>query len=201
MIINHLNARLVVIWSLFLFLLPSLFLISLIGSSLELGVRLGVISYAWMLAAIYLSTKPHWVDRWVGLSHLYVIHGILSLLAILLALFHKELDPSQGLIKSTGEAALIIFLAVAAFSMLFLSGWLTSRIKILDFIKKKLESYLKHEQSIWIHRLMLLATALIFIHVLLIPEVTQNKFFVSLFSFVSLIVMSLYLWTAFAPQA
>lgn len=52
MIINHLNARLVVIWSLFLFLLPSLFLISLIGSSLELGVRLGVVSYAWMLAAI-----------------------------------------------------------------------------------------------------------------------------------------------------
>lgn len=124
-----------------------------------------------------------------------------SLSAILLALFHKELDPSQGLIKSTGEAALIIFLAVAAFSMLFLSGWLTSRIKILDFIKKKLESYLKHEQAIWIHRLMLLATALIFIHVLLIPEVTQNKFFVSLFSFVSLIIMSLYLWTAFAPQA
>lgn len=36
---------------------------------------------------------------------------------------------------------------------------------------------------------------------LLIPEVTQNKFFVSLFSFVSLIIMSLYLWTAFAPQA
>lgn len=46
MINNHLNARLVVIWSLFLFLLPSLFLISLIGSSLGLGVRLGVISYA-----------------------------------------------------------------------------------------------------------------------------------------------------------
>lgn len=202
MINNPLNARLVVIWSLFLFLLPSIFLIPLIESSLGLGVRLGVVSYAWMLAAIYLSTKPHWVDRWVGLSHLYVIHGFLSLSAILLALFHKELYPSQGLIKSTGEAALIIFLAVAAFSMLFLSDWLTSRIKILDFIKKKLESYLKHEQSIWIHRLMLLATALIFIHVLLIPEVTQNKFFVSLFSFVSLIIISfLYLWAAFAPQA
>lgn len=51
MIINHLNARLVVIWSLFL-LLPSLFLITLIESSLGLGVRLGVVSYAWMLAAI-----------------------------------------------------------------------------------------------------------------------------------------------------
>lgn len=52
MIINHLNARLVVIWSLFLFLLPSLFLITLIESSLGLGVRLGVVYYAWMLAAI-----------------------------------------------------------------------------------------------------------------------------------------------------
>ncbi|WP_235290135.1 hypothetical protein [Streptococcus dysgalactiae] len=152
MIINHLNARLVVIWSLFLFF-TSLPLFNYFNRKF---FRTGS---SFRSCFLCMDVSSH------------------SLSAILLALFHKELDPSQGLIKSTGEAALIIFLAVAAFSMLFLSGWLTSRIKILDFIKKKLESYLKHEQAIWIHRLMLLATALIFIHVLLIPEVTQNKFF------------------------
>lgn len=75
MIINHLNARLVVIWSLFLFLLPSLFLITLIESSLGLGVRLGVVSYAWMLAAIYLSTKPTGLIDGLG-CHTYMLYMV-----------------------------------------------------------------------------------------------------------------------------
>jgi predicted ferric reductase len=46
--------------------------------------------------AIYIGTKPKWIDRLIGLPMAYMIHGILSLVAIILAFLHKEGSPSQG---------------------------------------------------------------------------------------------------------
>ncbi|MDI6651294.1 iron reductase, partial [Leuconostoc suionicum] len=108
----------------------------------------GTIAYSWMLLAIYIGTKPKWIDRLIGLPSAYMLHGILSLAAILLAFLHKEETWSNGLIKLTGDWAFDIFIGLSIYSLVFFAGWLTSRVLPLLWIKKQLEFIFKHELSI-----------------------------------------------------
>lgn len=165
------NYALGLVWMIAVGLLPTPFLYSffsgtrgLTGSS-RTGIGFGIIAYVWMLLAIYIGTKPKWLDRLIGLPAAYMLHGILSLVAIVLAFIHKNLNHSYGLVALTGNIAFILFLSLALYSIIFMAGWLTSRIPLLAKLKRQLEIVFKHEISIWLHRLNLIATFLIFIHV------------------------------------
>ncbi len=76
----------------------------------SLPIIAGTIAYVWLLLAIYLSTRPRRLDRLIGLPKVYMIHGIMSLGAILLAWLHMQGSPSAGLIKQTGNIAFYLFL-------------------------------------------------------------------------------------------
>ncbi len=121
---------------------------SALSSQRRIGIAYGIIAYVWMLLAIYIGTKPKWLDRLIGLPAAYMIHGILSLVAILLAFMHKSLSPSYGLISTTGDLAFNIFLGIGLYSMIFMAGWLTSRVPFLLTIKRYLEKVFKHEISV-----------------------------------------------------
>ena len=162
------------IWLIVLLTIP-LPLIVTIGNGLPevfgsrvLAINLGVFAYSWMLSAIFLSSQPKWLDRIIGLPDMYIIHGVT---AVIFMYLHDQLLKSSGLISLTGEWAMYIFMAVIIYSLVFMAGWLTSRISILMRIKKMLEKIFKHELSMWIHRLNLVAALLAFLHVLLIPYV------------------------------
>ena len=102
---------------------------------------------------------------------MYIIHGVTAIFAVIFMYLHDQLLKSSGLISLTGEWAMYIFMAVIIYSLVFMAGWLTSRISILMRIKKMLEKNFKHELSMWIHRLNLIAALLAFLHVLLIPYI------------------------------
>ena len=195
------------VWLVAIFVLPMPFLYTLssglpaIYNRMALPIMLGVIAYVWMLLAIYIGTKPKWLDRLIGLPHAYMLHGILSLAALVLAFFHKEGSPSSGLIKLTGDYAFNLFLGLALYSMVFMAGWLTSRVPFLERLKKRLERLFKHEISVWLHRLNLLATLLIFIHVQLIDYIVAIKPFMLLFWLASVGVAASYLWAKFKPKS
>ena len=165
------------IWLIVLLTIP-LPLIVTIGNGLPevfgsrvLAINLGVFAYSWMLSAIFLSSQPKWLDRIIGLPDMYIIHGVTAIFAVIFMYLHDQLLKSSGLISLTGEWAMYIFMAVIIYSLVFMAGWLTSRISILMKIKKMLEKIFKHELSMWIHRLNLVAALLAFLHVLLIPYV------------------------------
>ena len=185
-------------WLVVLFLvpMPMVLSLSLQVSTLYLGnslpIQLGVVAYAWMLAAVYLATRPHWLDRLVGLPHLYIIHGSIALLAIVAAFAHKELTTSSGLIKQTGDLSLILLIALGCWSMVFMAGWLTSRIKILADIKAFVERLAHHELSVWLHRLNLVAVILIFIHVQLISYISVLSWFMAIFDTMTFAVLLAY---------
>lgn len=185
-------------WMTAIFIIPLPFIqtlntgLSPIYFSERIPILYGTIAYAWMLLAIYIGTKPKWLDRLIGLPSAYMLHGILSLAAITLAFLHKEETWSNGLIKLTGDWAFDIFIGLAIYSLVFFAGWLTSRIFPLLWIKNQLEHILKHEFSVWIHRFNILATILVFIHVLLIPYIRQIKFFMVFFLIATLFVFTTY---------
>ena len=165
------------IWLIVLLTIP-LPLIVTIGNGLPevfgsrvLAINLGVFAYSWMLSAIFLSSQPKWLDRIIGLPDMYIIHGVTAIFAVIFMYLHDQLLKSSGLISLTGEWAMYIFMAVIIYSLVFMAGWLTSRISILMRIKKMLEKIFRHELSMWIHRLNLVAALLTFLHVLLIPYI------------------------------
>lgn len=201
------NYSLGLAWLTAVFILPTPFIytfvngMSALSSQRRIGIAYGIIAYVWMLLAIYIGTKPKWLDRLIGLPAAYMIHGILSLVAILLAFMHKSLSPSYGLISTTGDLAFNIFLGIGLYSMIFMAGWLTSRVPFLLTIKRYLEKVFKHEISVWLHRLNILATLLVFIHVQLIPDIRSNTAFMLVFYLSSIFVFGSYLWAKLKPTA
>lgn len=191
-------------WLISVFLVPLPFIQTLsdgltsIYQSEFRAIYYGTIAYVWMLLAIYISTKPKWLDRLVGLPEMYMVHGMLSIAAIVLAYLHKEGTVSAGWIKTTGDWAFDLFLGLMIYSLIFLAGWLTNRINILKRVKSFLEPFFKHEFSVWIHRLNIVAVILVFIHVQLISYITAIKPFIYLFDITSAVVLVLYLFSKFA---
>lgn len=147
------------------------------------AISFGLVAYTWMLAVIYLSTRPKWLDNLLGLPDMYLIHGVMSIFALILLYVHKFLSPSVEWIQTTGEISLYMYTGVIVYSLVFLAGWLTSRIKLLNKIKKTLERVFKHEVSVWLHRLNILATIIGFIHVILIDYIVSIRLFFGIFLF------------------
>ncbi|WP_143462079.1 FAD-binding oxidoreductase [Levilactobacillus enshiensis] len=189
-----------IVWLVVLFVVP-LPLIQALALGLPaayageaLAIQWGSIAYVWFLAAIYLSTRPKWLDRLIGLPSVYVIHGVLSLFAIGLAYLHKMGTQSFGLIKQTGDWAFDLFVGLMLYSLVFMGGWLTNRSRRLRQAKHLLEPIFHHEISVWLHRLNLVAVFLVFIHVQLISYVTAISAYIWLFNGYTAVVMGVYLW-------
>lgn len=205
---KHISSHIALAWAVVLFIIPLPFLATLVAgfpalySSSMFGAELGVIAYVWMLAAVYLACRPRWVDRTVGLPHMYMIHGVLAILAIVLAFLHQSLLPGAGeLIGLTGHLGLYLFMAVAVWSLVFMAGWLTARVPVLARIKRALERIFRHEMSVWLHRLNLVAIALIVIHVHVIDYIASIKPFIFLFDATTIIVFAYYIWSSVNREA
>lgn len=86
--LKKLRSHLGLSWLTILFVVPFPFLYTLnkglsqLQLHNKLGILLGALAYVWMLTAIYIATKPKWIDQWVGLPSAYMIHGIIALLAL-----------------------------------------------------------------------------------------------------------------------
>ena len=187
------------VWLLIIFVLPlpllqaTYYELPALYHDTLMPIQFGTLAYIWMLAAIYLATRPRWLDRLIGLPSMYLVHGIISILAIGLAFVHKLLLPSSGWIKWTGDWGLYLFIAVGVYSLIFLAGWLTNRVPVLNHLKHCLETLFQHEISVWLHRLNLVATALVIIHVILIPYILAMHNYMMLFGAYTGIVALSYL--------
>lgn len=138
----------------------------------------GLVAYVWWLAAICLATRPRWLANSIGLPTVYLTHGLLGVLAIILATCHKFLAFSMfPTIKLTGNIAWALELFLIIYAALFLSGWLVDRFAGWWRVKHWLETHvLDHELSMWIHRLNLVVVALIWLHVILIGRLSVPGF-------------------------
>ena len=190
-----------VTWSvaLILFPMPLLLLLntSMAHSAIDqlILIDAGIIAYSWWLFEVYLSTRPLWLDRLIGLPALYFVHSALGLGALLVGFIHWYYLVSMGqLIVLTGRTAWFMVLGIALYSVLFMSGWLVDRFKIAAQLKNTLQHFFKHQLSLWIHRLNLVAIFLIWIHVHIIGRVNIYPLFMFTFDTYSFVIFGLYLW-------
>lgn len=181
-------------WAVLFVILP-LPLISLLhrylvdGLANLLAIDLGIAAYVWWLAIIFLSTRPKWLEKRMGLPAMYSLHGILGVTALLAATIHKYFLPSYHvMVKRTGVIAWILAIILLLLAIVFLSGWLSNRIAFFDRLKRKLP----HQLSLWLHRLNFAVIGLIWLHVQVIPRIRNLPYFTLVFNLYTLFFLSLY---------
>jgi len=188
------------IWAVILFTLPLPLIatvtngISPLYQGMLLYIDLGIYAYVWMLAVIFLSTRPKWIERTIGLPDMYLIHGLTATMALVLLDLHSTFLHSDGIAKLAGKVSFLMFNGLVAYALIFLAGWLTSRVPFLKWIKNLLSPIFTHEVTIWIHRILIIATALIFVHVLAIDYISSISNFMFLFILYTIIAFAGYAW-------
>lgn len=188
-----------IIWLILLFLIPIPLIASLVlnlnmDNRSIIGIVYGLFAYSWMLVAVWLSSRPSYIERLIGLPDMYFVHGVSTIFALILAFLHKNMLPSEGLAKLFGDIAFNLFLAIILYSLIFMAGWLTSYFTFLSKIKKGLERFFKHELSIWIHRLNLVAIVLVVFHVLTIEYISKNLLFMIIFLLYTIFSLGSYIY-------
>lgn len=164
-------------------------------------VDLGVIAYTWWLSVVFLSTRPVWLDKMIGLPKMYFIHGMVGVLALILAFFHRQnLTSMSSDVRLTGNWAFYLVVFGMIYAVIFMSGWLVDHFKIAYDLKNKLQYILKHQMSVWIHRLNLIAILLIWMHVHLIFQINTRLEFMILFDTYSLATFGAYFYNKFVTS-
>ena len=189
--LRRFSSSLALVWVVVLFVvpLPLLAAFSLGGSGLTPGIGFGIIAYSWMLTAVYLASRPRWADRLVGLPHLYMVHGILSVCALGLAWAHALLSTLAGVSATLGFAALYLLTFLVLCALVFLAGWLAQRVRWVAQLRRRLERGVPREASVRVHLLTLVAVVLVFLHVWSMPFVRENFAFTVLFGAESAFVL------------
>lgn len=154
----------------FCFPLPLIFLFNqaITGNFLNfIYYDAGITAYCWWLSATFLSTRPNWLVQRMSMPSLYFLHGILGVGSLALAFLHRHNLITMGqLIHLTGDWAWYLSLGSMIYAVIFLSGWLVDRFRIIAKLKRFLEHVFKHQITIWLHRLNLIAIILIWLHVI-----------------------------------
>lgn len=69
---------------------------------------MGILAYIWWLVIIFLSTRPKWLEKYIGIPSMYFVHASLGIAAIIAATAHKFLSFSfDQPVKTTGNIALL----------------------------------------------------------------------------------------------
>src|SRR5699024_9683264 len=53
----------------------------------------GILAYVWWLVIIFLSTRPRWLEKYIGIPSMYFLHASLGVAALIAANAHKFLSP------------------------------------------------------------------------------------------------------------
>lgn len=199
MLKNHPKA-LYLTWLSILLALPFPLIILLNTSLVDTGLNLflydlGLVAYVWWLAIVYLSTRPQWLDRLIGLPAMYFVHGMLGVLALIAVFPHQQfLFSMHTEIRITGEWAWYLAIFGIAYASFFMSGWFVDRLPLAKRLKDRLQIFFKHELSVWIHRLHFVMILLTWLHVHFINRIAILTPFMTLFDLYTVYFLACYVW-------
>lgn len=183
--------------------LPLIFILDtgLVDSTSNLiAYDFGIFAYVWWLADVYLATRPKWIANTIGLPSMYFMHGMLAVFAIIAATIHRFTANSyHAIIRNTGNIAWYLEIVLMILAIVFLSGWLSDRIAWVRKFKTNLG--LKHQVSLWIHRLNFVVIALIWLHVNVIPRIANVPYFTIVFDIYTVIFLAFYFYKKFITDA
>ena len=194
-------------WVVALVILPlPLILILATGLSVSatklVSYSFGTMAYVWWLVAVALSARPQWLDRKIGLPEIYFIHGMLGVLALIVATIHVlQSNTHKVWVYWTGQIAWILAIIGIVYAAFFLSGWFVDRLPLVREAKRRITRILTHQVSIWVHRLHFVAIGLILIHMHASKPIANLTGFLPLIHAYTWPAVGLYVWAKWiAPR-
>lgn len=142
-----------------------------LSTSRFIPMVLGVTAFTLLNAQLVLSARPKLIERSFGLDKLYRFHGIMALVAILLAGMHQELEQNilpESLQTNIGNAAFALFVICSLFALVLMADTLVQKFKLV----KKVRVYFKNNKfgqydvQVVLHNLNVLAVLILFVHVM-----------------------------------
>lgn len=163
---------------------------------------MGIAAYTWWLSDIFLATRPRWLVNRIGMPNNYLIHGIVAVMAIAAATIHKfNLTTFYPIIRNTGNIAWYLEIVLMIYAIVFMSGWLTERIPAVLKFKQALGKIFTHQLSLWLHRLNFVVLALIWLHVQVIPRISNVPYFDLVFDLYTAVFLLMYLYKKFVSDS
>ena len=161
------------------FLLPVLLILAIYasapgyyGASGFIPMVLGASAYTVLSFQLVLSARPKWAEKHFGLDKFYQFHGLIAVIVIALAFIHKLIQGMnfpENIQSKLGDAALVIFIACAVLSLVFMADTLARLfrwVRSFRLFAGKWPAARYHVQLI-LHNVNALAVVVIFIHVML----------------------------------
>lgn len=142
------------------------------GASGFVPMVFGAVAYTLLNAQLILSARPKWIEASFGLDRFYRFHGLMAIVAIVLAFAHKLLEGRlfpESFQTRLGDMALLLFIAVSALALVFMADTLIRLFRPLRFVRTlfvrlKIGKY--NVQRI-LHNVSVAAVAIVFIHVMI----------------------------------
>lgn len=157
-------------------------------------IVLGIFAYSFILNAVYLASKPKWIDNLIGLQNAYIFHIVLGSGAALFAIMHMMISVANGIVVGgvtggTGYIGLAVLVIIVLFSMPLLNGYLKATVAFARKWFKKVSKFLSHENIVNIHRINILVVVIIFIHVSSMSFFRGNLLFFGSFLLYTLVAL------------
>lgn len=142
------------------------------GASGFLPMVLGAAAYTLLEFQLILSARPKWIEKHFGLDRFYRFHSLIAMIAIALAFIHKLMEGSvfpETFQTKLGDLALVVFIAAAVLSLVFMADTLARLFQPVCFIRRYLLKWkcFRYHVQLLLHNINVAAAVLIFIHVML----------------------------------
>ena len=138
----------------------------------------GLSAFSLVLTEVLLSLRPKFLERQIGLSAIYKIHGMTAFVLVAASIIHAAMiEATKGgetaltIASFTGSLSMLLLIVILLTGMFILSG---SYIRKFPFLKRLKIHTIKREAGLWIHRLARIAVPVIFVHMVLIDYVRSN---------------------------
>ena len=142
----------------------------------------GCVAYVLFSCQLLLAARLRWLDRWVSQDRLYILHGALAVVALVVVWTHGILvtwgHGGESALKEAGEIARLLFLLSTIGGAVLLGTVWLERVpgyaKLREGVRRVL--HLRYHWCVWMHNLAVVAMTVMLVHVLLLSAPTLVPF-------------------------
>jgi len=160
---------------------------------------LGCMAFTWLMTQFLISSRPKWMERFIGLDRMLRFHSLVAVLAIVLGLLHRSIMEEmmdETFMTQVGNLALVIFIGISALALVFMADLLVRYLQIVAKLRKVLEKnqLFRYQIQLLLHNLSILGGILIFVHVMMTSTARMSLLVTGIYISYFAIGMGSYIW-------
>lgn len=142
----------------------------------------GCVAYVLLCCQFLLSARLRWLDRWVSQDRLFLLHGALAVVALVVVWTHGILvtwgSEKESSLREAGEIARLFFLLTTLGGAILLGTVGLERVPGFVALRRGVRRvfHLRYHWCVWLHNFAVVAATVMLVHVLLLHAPTLVPF-------------------------